>query len=63
MKITILDDYQYVIQSLNYFCDLLNKEDQALPRVGVYENETFYDHNNELLNLPNVICTPHLGYV
>ncbi len=31
--------------------------------LDVYENEPIYDQNNELLNLPNVICTPHLGYV
>ncbi|AZA92925.1 D-3-phosphoglycerate dehydrogenase [Chryseobacterium nakagawai] len=31
--------------------------------VDVYEEEPIYDKNYELLKLPNVICTPHLGYV
>ncbi|AWG26239.1 D-2-hydroxyacid dehydrogenase family protein [Flavobacterium kingsejongi] len=31
--------------------------------VDVYENEPVYDVNYPLLQLPNVICTPHLGYV
>jgi len=31
--------------------------------VDVYEQEPIYDKNYELLKFPNVICTPHLGYV
>lgn len=31
--------------------------------LDVYEDEPIYDTKNELLQLPNVICTPHLGYV
>lgn len=31
--------------------------------VDVYETEPVYDANFELLKMPNVICTPHLGYV
>ncbi|WP_412476223.1 D-2-hydroxyacid dehydrogenase family protein [Flavobacterium sp. TBRC 19031] len=31
--------------------------------IDVYEIEPIYDRNFELLKLPNVICTPHLGYV
>ncbi len=31
--------------------------------LDVYENEPIYDRNFEFLKLPNVICTPHLGYV
>ncbi len=31
--------------------------------VDVYESEPIYDNNHPLLQLPNVICTPHLGYV
>lgn len=45
---------------------LLNCLKQGRPGfagLDVYENEPIYDQNNELLTLPNVICTPHLGYV
>lgn len=31
--------------------------------VDVYEGEPIYDPNYELLNMSNVVCTPHLGYV
>ncbi len=31
--------------------------------LDVYEVEPIYDKNFELLKLPNVVCTPHLGYV
>ena len=31
--------------------------------VDVYEEEPIYDTNYELLQFPNVICVPHLGYV
>lgn len=31
--------------------------------VDVYESEPIYDRNHPLLTLPNVLCTPHLGYV
>lgn len=31
--------------------------------LDVYDNEPIYDINFEFLKLPNVICTPHLGYV
>lgn len=31
--------------------------------LDVYEEEPIYDKNFELLKLPNVVCTPHLGYV
>jgi D-3-phosphoglycerate dehydrogenase len=31
--------------------------------VDVYEEEPLRDTGHPLLNLPNVICTPHLGYV
>lgn len=31
--------------------------------IDVYESEPIYDHAHPLLNLPNLICTPHLGYV
>lgn len=31
--------------------------------LDVYEEEPIYDKNFALLKLPNVVCTPHLGYV
>lgn len=31
--------------------------------VDVYEEEPLYDKAHPLLNMPNVVCTPHLGYV
>jgi D-3-phosphoglycerate dehydrogenase len=31
--------------------------------LDVYEEEPIYDADYELLNMPNVICTPHIGYV
>jgi D-3-phosphoglycerate dehydrogenase len=31
--------------------------------VDVYEEEPLRDTKHPLLNMPNVICTPHLGYV
>lgn len=31
--------------------------------LDVYEEEPVYDFGFELLKMPNVVCTPHLGYV
>ena len=31
--------------------------------IDVYEEEPVYDASDPLLQLDNVICTPHLGYV
>jgi len=31
--------------------------------VDVYEEEPLRDKGHPLLNMPNVVCTPHLGYV
>jgi D-3-phosphoglycerate dehydrogenase / 2-oxoglutarate reductase len=31
--------------------------------VDVYEDEPMRDTSHPLLNMPNVVCTPHLGYV
>jgi D-3-phosphoglycerate dehydrogenase len=35
----------------------------GLAAVDVYEHEPVYDTADPLLNLDNVVCTPHLGYV
>lgn len=31
--------------------------------IDVFEEEPIFDKNHSLLKMPNVICTPHLGYV
>ena len=31
--------------------------------VDVYEDEPLRDVGHPLLNMPNVVCTPHIGYV
>ena len=31
--------------------------------VDVFEDEPMRDPNHPLLVLPNVVCTPHIGYV
>ena len=35
----------------------------GMAAVDVYEDEPMRDTAHPLLNMPNVICTPHLGYV
>src|SRR5215470_4446509 len=35
----------------------------GLAAVDVYEDEPLIDTTHPLLNMPNVVCTPHLGYV
>lgn len=41
----------------------LNMGRPGFAGLDVYEEEPIYDRNYELLKLPNVVCTPHLGYV
>jgi D-3-phosphoglycerate dehydrogenase len=31
--------------------------------VDVYEDEPLRDTSHPLLNMPQVVCTPHIGYV
>jgi D-3-phosphoglycerate dehydrogenase / 2-oxoglutarate reductase len=31
--------------------------------IDVYEDEPLLDTTHPLLNMPNVVCTPHIGYV
>ena len=35
----------------------------GMAAVDVYEKEPLRDTEDPLLNMPNVVCTPHLGYV
>jgi D-3-phosphoglycerate dehydrogenase len=35
----------------------------GMAAVDVYEREPLVDTGDPLLNMPNVVCTPHLGYV
>jgi D-3-phosphoglycerate dehydrogenase len=35
----------------------------GMAAVDVYEEEPLRDTRHPLLNMPNVVCTPHLGYV
>lgn len=35
----------------------------GMAAIDVYEDEPLRDTNHPLLNMPNVVCTPHIGYV
>jgi D-3-phosphoglycerate dehydrogenase len=35
----------------------------SMAAVDVYEEEPLTDPNHPLLNMPGVVCTPHIGYV
>jgi D-3-phosphoglycerate dehydrogenase len=35
----------------------------GMAAVDVYEQEPLIDPNHPLLRMPNVVCTPHVGYV
>jgi D-3-phosphoglycerate dehydrogenase / 2-oxoglutarate reductase len=35
----------------------------SMAAVDVYEDEPLRDVSHPLLNMPNVVCTPHIGYV
>lgn len=43
--------------------EALRKGRPGFAAVDVYESEPMLDKNNPLLKMPNVLCTPHLGYV
>ena len=35
----------------------------GMAAVDVYEEEPLLDPTHPLLTMPNVVCTPHIGYV
>lgn len=43
--------------------DALKAGRPGMAAVDVYEEEPVRDTNHPLITLPNVICTPHIGYV
>ncbi len=43
--------------------DALRAGRPGMAAVDVYEEEPLRDTTHPLLNMPNVVCTPHLGYV
>jgi D-3-phosphoglycerate dehydrogenase len=43
--------------------DALRQGRPGMAAVDVFENEPLRDVNDPLLTLPNVVCTPHIGYV
>ena len=47
----------------NALSKALSQNTPTYAALDVYDSEPIYDKNNEFLTNPNVICTPHLGYV
>jgi D-3-phosphoglycerate dehydrogenase len=43
--------------------DALRKGRPGMAAVDVFEKEPLRDTNDPLLTIPNVVCTPHIGYV
>jgi D-3-phosphoglycerate dehydrogenase len=43
--------------------DALRAGRPGMAAVDVYEDEPVRDTAHPLLNMPNVVCTPHIGYV
>jgi D-3-phosphoglycerate dehydrogenase len=43
--------------------EALRKGRPGMAAVDVFEHEPVVDPRHPLLNMPNVICTPHIGYV
>jgi D-3-phosphoglycerate dehydrogenase / 2-oxoglutarate reductase len=47
----------------NALAEALRKGRPGMAAVDVFEQEPVFDPKHPLLNMPNVICTPHIGYV
>ncbi|MEZ4775899.1 MAG: D-2-hydroxyacid dehydrogenase family protein [Bacteroidia bacterium] len=47
----------------NVLLESLKSGRPGFAAIDVYESEPIYDKAYPLLNMPNVICSPHLGYV
>ena len=47
----------------NALVDALRQGRPGAAAVDVYETEPVVDNTNPLLQMDNVVCTPHIGYV